>query len=244
MNIRFLVAVVCMAVGAPATPGFAHVPAEFLEVFSVHAALPVDHDVDLKTAVDQARRESKVTGPTYFAHSTAAMGRSSGETPAFTNWYAIVDPVDQPRRSVSVLDLVRGSKEKMLTLGKAEFLLCPSQSITTGAPAPIPDGLDFYKAYRVVDGPKVSMAVSVGGSGSSQRQLGKPLYVCIATQQWHHEATVTPSHPRDCFVVYELDEVKAESTVSTIDQFGLNELRRTKSVWLCVHGAILTKLVD
>lgn len=245
MNTQSLLAAVVLALGPAASIGFAHAPAEFLEVFSVEASVPIDHSVELKTEVDPLRQDAKLAGPTHFARSIEAMGRRESKTPAFLNWYAIVDPVVQPTRDLDILDLVRGSKQKTLRIESAEFLLCPSQAITTGTPAPVPHGLDHYKAYRVINGPAINMPVTLTDkAGSQQRQIGKPLYVCIATQQWHHDASVSPTHPRDCFVVYKLDGVDADSSVSTIDQFGLNELQMKKSMWLCVHAAILTKLAE
>ncbi len=119
----------------------------------------------------------------------------------------------------------------------AEYLLSPSQLITTGAPAPIPGGLDHYKAYRVVDASSLDRKIQVTDSDvSDSRRLGKPLFVCLPTQEWHHDEHFPVSHPSDCLVVYELDEREQTEIMSTIDQFGLNELRSQQSKWLCVRA--------
>ena len=76
-------------------------------------------------------------------------------------------------------------------------------------------------------------------AGADTRRLGKPLFVCLPTQEWHHDEHFPVSHPSDCLVVYELDELEHTESVSTIDQFGLNELRTKQSKWLCVRAVLL-----
>jgi hypothetical protein len=119
-------------------------------------------------------------------------------------------------------------------------LLSPAQLIATGAPEPIPNGLDHYKAYRVIDAPPIHQQVRLTHSvGPAERTLGKPLYVCLSVDEWHHEDHFAISHPNDCFVVYELDESPHPQVFSTIDQFGLNELKSANNRWLCVRAAFL-----
>jgi hypothetical protein len=135
--------------------------------------------------------------------------------------------------------MVRGSKNKALKIQAAEYLLSPSQLITTGSPDSIPHGLDNYKAYRVVDAVSLDRQINLkASSGPEVRRLGKPIFVCLPASQWHHEEYSPASHPNDCFVVYQLDAQEHAELVNTIDQFGLNELQTTKAQWLCVRAAL------
>jgi hypothetical protein len=219
----------------------AHSPVEFLEVLKVEPARLIEHSVELKSGLDADRVETKLVGPELFSRAVGCMNRSVKEKRAYLNWFKIEGPREQPRKEVSVLDIVRGSSDKMLTIQSAEYFLSPAQLITTGPPEPIPDGLDLYKAYRIIEAESLSMDVELTGSvGATKRRLGKPLFLCVAARQWHHEEYVAASHPNDCFVVYELDSQDHVQTNSTIDQFGLNQLRTTKTQWLCVRAALLS----
>jgi hypothetical protein len=112
----------------------------------------------------------------------------------------------------------------------------------SGIPDDIPDGLDHYKAYRVVDATDVDLVVetlNVSDSKSAKRKLGRPVFVCLPTTQWHHDEHIEATHPKDGFVVYEMDQQFNSVTYSTIDQFGLNELRGKSSKWLAVRAAVL-----
>jgi hypothetical protein len=141
-----------------------------------------------------------------------------------------------------VLDFVRGADSTDLTIESSAYLLSPAQRITTGAPSPIPDGLDYYKAYKIIDAAALNQTVELtDATGSTKRKLGKPLLLCVPTKEWHHEEFFDASHGRACLVVYELDERENQQKFSTIDQFGLNQLQATKSQWLCVRGSLLSK---
>ena len=155
-------------------------------------------------------------------------------------FFKIVQPKQEPRRTVSVLDLVRGGEDMELSIREAEFFLSPSQSIATGTPDPVPAGLDQYKAYQVIDGVAVDREIEVVDADLKEtRKLLRPLFVCIAVEEWHHDEHFASSHPRGCFVVYQLDSKTSDEKISTIDQFGLNQLRASSSDWLCVRGTLL-----
>lgn len=222
------------------TTAQAHTPVEFLEVFSVEPNRVIEHGVTLQSIFDAKRVETELVGPKMFSRAVGAFGRPAKKQKAYLNWYAIKNPTKQPRRQVDVLDLVRGYGKKTLTIGNADFLLSPSQLITTGAPEAIPEGLDLYKAYRVVDPPKVAMDVELTESiGAASRKIGKPVFVCIPVNEWHHDEVFDVSHASDGFVVYELDKQNADGKVSTIDQFGLHSLSTKSNAWICVRAALL-----
>ena len=110
-----------------------------------------------------------------------------------------------------------------ITLGQPKYLLSPAQQITSGPPSKIPEWLGLFKAYEITS-----------SEFSSEVKFGKPVLLCVPTQQWHHEEhTPIPGKGR-AFVVYASESRKADGRVSIIDQFGLNRLS-TKSVrWLCL----------
>ena len=133
-----------------------------------------------------------------------------------------------------------GASDKRLQIGNAAFLLSPAQLISSGVPDEVPEGLDLYKAYRIVKADAVDLKLDLVGSVGARRvAVGKPVLLCLPTDQWHHDETVLVSHPNDCFVVYELKEQSVTPTFSTIDQFGINELKASKIRWLCVRAAFL-----
>ncbi len=218
----------------------AHTPVDFLEVLAVQPGRNVEHAVQLQSKFDSEKVETQLEGPQLFSRSVGCLDRAVKKQPAYLNWYKIVDPVKEPIRTVAVLDMIRGSANRSLTIHAAEYFLSPSQLITTGAPESIPVGLDHYKAYRVIDAPPIREDVNLTNSvGPAERKLGKPLFVCLPVKEWHHDDYFAASHPNDCFVVYELDEESHVQAFATIDQFGLNELESAKTQWLCVRAALL-----
>lgn len=218
----------------------AHTPVEFLEVLKVDPANSIEHAVDLQGVYDLRKVSSNLVGPEYFALAVGCFDRAAKKTKAYQQWYRIADPMPEPQRTVTVLDLVRGSENMTLSIGTAEYFLSPAQRITSGQPAPVPQGLDQYKAYRVVD--PVSLASEIrmdDGTQQRKRQLSIPLFVCVPVEEWHHDDYFASSHPRACFVVYQLDPQSDDRKIHTLDQFGLNQLQVSKSEWLTVHGTLL-----
>ncbi|TWU31331.1 DUF7450 family protein [Novipirellula artificiosorum] len=227
------------------TTVLAHSPVDFLEVLSVKPARSIQHTVELQGKFDSERVETDLEGPLFFSRSVGCMGRAAKKQPAYLNWFKIVASPEQPERELFILDMVRGDSSKTLKIKQAEYLLSPSQLITSGVPDAIPGGLDHYKAYRVVDAPSLDRQVTLTGSvGSSERRLGKPIFVCLPVREWHHDEYFSASHSADCFVVYALDEQPHDQKFSLIDQFGLNGLTSVKNQWLCVRAAILRSTAE
>ena len=219
----------------------AHTPVEFLKVFQVNAANQIEHAVDLQGVYDKQRISTDLLGPQLCFASSRLFGATQKKPIAYLSWYKITSqPKQEPRRTISVLDLVRGGENTELSIREAEFFLSPSQSISTGTPDPVPAGLEQYKAYRVIDGAAVGREIEVVDADEKEtRKLLRPLFVCIAVEEWHHDEHFASSHPRGCFVVYQLDSKTSDEKISTIDQFGLNQLRASSSDWLCVRGTLL-----
>ncbi len=157
----------------------AHKPVGFLEVLQVQPSALIEHEVDTKGPFDRQRIEIDLAGPRFFSRSVAAMDRPVGKAKAYLNWFEIVGAEEQPKREVSVLDMVRGSENLKLTVATPKYLLSPAQLITTGTPDPVPHGLDHYLAYEVIDGKSMQMELKVTDStGSRRRRVGKPLFFC------------------------------------------------------------------
>ena len=136
------------------TSSFGHSPVDFLEVLSVEPARPIQHDVELQSMFDKGRKASLLEGPQFFSRSVGGMDKPAKKKLAYLTWFRIVDAPEEPVRQVSILDMVRGGSSDPLKIQAAEYLLCPSQLITTGPPDSVPFGLDYFKAYRVVDAPR------------------------------------------------------------------------------------------
>ena len=217
-----------------------HSPVDFLEVIRVKPAQVIEHGVETRSRYDSMKKESSLEGPAYFSRGVGAMKRAVKSPRAYMNWFVIKNPTQLPKRQVDVLDMVRGGTSKQLQIGNAEFLISPSQLLTSGAPDEIPDGLDIYKAYKIHDGKSVDLKLDVESSlGSGKVSVGRPAYLCMPAEEWHHDETFAVTHPNDCFVVYEIDEQPAVSTFNTIDQFGINELKGASLRWICVRAAFL-----
>ena len=222
------------------TAALGHSPVDFLEVVRVKPAQVIEHGVETRSRFDSRKKESKLEGPKYFSRGVGAMKRAVKSPRAYMNWFTIKNPTQQPKRQVDVLDMVRGGNSKQLQIGSAAFLISPSQQLTSGAPDEIPEGLDIYKAYEIHDGSSVDLKLDIDGSlGKGKVSVGKPIYLCMSSEEWHHDETFSVTHPNDCFVVYEIEEQPAVSTFNTIDQFGINELKGSTLRWICVRAAFL-----
>ena len=226
-------------------PVQAHTPVEFMEVLEGVPSNLIEHDIELKSVLDTQRMVTELAGPYHFSLAVSCMGRDVKTPKAYLSWYKIVDPKSEASRKILVVDLVRGDDKTALTIESAEYFLSPAQRITAGPPSAIPHGLDHYKAYRIVGAASRELDVELGKSdGPTKRRVGKPLFVCVPAEEWHHDDHFPASHPQACFVVYELDPQDHSGQISLIDQFGLNQIRTSKSRWLCVSAMLSTKSTD
>jgi hypothetical protein len=184
-------------------------------------------------------------GPTLWSQSVGAFSKDAPEKAVLLSGYRVVSQHGKTRQQIKILDFVRKGGSTELTIQSApEFFFSPAQRLAAGEPDPIPEGVDRYLAFRIVDAPALEQKVELTqATGSkSQRILGRPLLACLPAEEWHHDEHFEISHRLNCFVIYELDEASVSGdsqTVSTLDQFGLNQLTLHKSQWLLVRGAIL-----
>ncbi|MEM8670990.1 MAG: hypothetical protein AAGG48_25905 [Planctomycetota bacterium] len=238
---RWCAIAIMLVVGMP-NSGQAHTPADFMEVLEGKPSNLVEHGIEVKDIFDSQKAEIDLEGPYHFSQAVGGMGRSAKGPKAYMSWYKIQNPKKQEPRKVVCIDFVRGDESKPLTIGSAEFFLSPAQRITSGPPSEIPVGLDLYKAYRILDEPSRDMDIELTGADSAKRRIGKPLYLCIAAEEWHHDEYTPATHRRTAFVVYEIDEKDSDAKFTLIDQFGLNQVASSKSRWLCVSASVSTKL--
>ncbi len=236
----FLVAVTVLVSSAQA-----HTPVEFLEVLQGEPSNLIEHGVEVKSFFDEQKIPTELKGPSHFALAVGCMNRAVGKERAYLAWYKIVNAKREVARKVTVLDPIRGSEDATMTIGSADYFLSPAQRISTGPPSEIPHGLDHYKAYRILDAPSRELEVNLTGTtGPANRRIGKPLFLCVAAEEWHHDEHFPASHRKACFVVYELDPQDRSEQISLIDQFGLNQINTSKSRWLCVHAMLSSKTLD
>jgi hypothetical protein len=225
-----------------AAPVRAHSPVEFLEVVQGEPSNLIEHGVELQSFFDEQRVTTELEGPYYFSLSVGGMGREVKKEKAYLAWYKIVGSKPEETRKVSVLDLVRGGDIAPMTIESAEYFLSPAQRITSGPPSEIPEGLDHYKAYRIADAPSHELDLQLGeSSGAKKRTVGKARFLCVATDEWHHDEHFPASHRQAGFVVYELDPQEHSQQIGMIDQFGLNQISTNSSRWLCVRAVLLSK---
>ena len=181
--------------------------------------------------------ETLLIGPQLFSHAVGSAHEAIQEPRAYLNWYEIAQPPIEPTRTVDVRDPLRGKDAHSITIGSSAFLLSPAQRITTGSPSPIPDGLNYFKAYRILDAPLVSKTVKLNGTfGPADRTATRAILLCVPIEQWHHDEHFRVKDSEICLIVYELLPQTHGVSITTLDQFGLNTLDVDSSNWLCVRA--------
>ena len=214
--------------------------ADFLEVVAVGPKRVINHEVELKGSFDDGTIETLLTGPKLFSQSVGiGTERKQGQL-AYLNWYRITKPTDEPQHVLSVRDGLSGKKTHQITIEESEFLLSPAQRITTGPPSQVPEELNHFKAYRVVNAAQLSKKLQLSGAfGGVDRTVVKVAFFCLPVEQWHHHERFPIKDSSRCMLVYELLPQQVDVSITTIDQFGLNTLAGESSRWLCVPAEIV-----
>ena len=215
---------------------------DFFEVVAGTPSRVINHEVELKGQFDDDVTETLLTGPQMFSHSVGCGEKPVRSQNAYLNWYKITEPTSEPQRILSVRDALRGNEAHQITIEDSAFLLSPAQRITTGPPSELPDGLNHLKAYKIVKGPQLSEKVELTGAfGPKDRTAVKAAFFCVPVEQWHHHDRFPIKDSQRCMLVYELLPQEHTSSVTTIDQFGLNNLEVRSSKWLCVPAQIVDR---
>ena len=216
-------------------------PVGFFEVVTVTPSRVINHEVDLKGPFDDDVTETILVGPERFSHTVDLGKKAVHSQKAYHNWYKISRPINESQRSVTVRDPLRGNAAQQITVENAAFLLSPSQRVTTGPPSPVPEGLNYFKAYQIVDGPRISQQVRLTGTfGPEERTATTAVLFCVPVDEWHHDEHFPVKNSQDCMLVYELEPHEKGLSITTIDQFGLNKLEAHSSKWLCVPAELVS----
>jgi hypothetical protein len=219
----------------------ADLPVGFCDVLEVTPSRTIRHEIDLKGQFDKEVTEAYLTGPQRFSHAVGLGEKRPAKKETYLNWYKIEKPRAEPRRALSVRDPLRGNAQQQIVIEHAAFLLSPSQSVTSGPPSRIPDGLNPFKAYRIVDSIPARWQVKLTGSfGTPDRVATRPVLFCVPVQQWHHDEHFPIKNPAACMLVYEQIPSEIDLKVTTLDQFGLNSLTVSSAKWICLPSEILT----
>lgn len=227
----------------------AHSPAEFLLVTKVQPGNAIEHGLELQDRFDAARVMTDLRGPRFHAVGCNAVDSKASPSVAFLTGYEVaMEPRNAELTALDVMDTVRGAVETeiQVDIANPQLVFLPAQRLGSGTPKEVPHGLDHYKAYSIESPKSVSETISIQADGAtSQWQLLRPLYLCIATKKWHHGDFDDATHPSACFVIYEASStVKAASqgqaAVATLDELGLNRLETVSTTWVAARAALFS----
>jgi hypothetical protein len=218
----------------------ADTPIASFEVVTVTSSRVIKHEVHLKGPFDDDVVERFLVGPQRLSHAVRFESNAIQEPKAYLNWFKIVKPAKEPSRVVTVRDVLQMKDSREINIETPAYLLSPAQRLTSGSPSPIPDNLNYFMAYTINGSPVNKQKVKLAGAfGPEDRTATKAVFLCVPVEQWHHDEHAQIKNEQRCLVVYELLPHKHETTVNTIDQFGLNKLETQSSNWLCVEAEIV-----
>lgn len=189
------------------------------------ASNAVIHGLEVKADLDTDRRWVTLRGPKLFSLPT----RKTPE-PAFLNWYAIRKPQPEANKTIRLTDAFSGKEAFTVSAATPAFFVMPAQRLIDGPPADVPESLNHFLAFEIADPESLALPEPVPG---------KPRYVCVPAEEWHHEEHFPIKDPTACLMVYEADSESDIERVSTIDQFGINKLDVKRPGWICVPGRLI-----
>lgn len=189
--------------------GFAESPHS---VVSVKASNPLLHGLEVKTPLDSERRWVSLRGPQLYSSPDVV---TKDVLPSYLTWYEIRKPKSEPVKKIVLTDEFSAQQSFSVMLGAPAFYLIPAQTIQDGPPNDIPEELNHFIAFRIANVDSVTMP---------EPTPGKPAFVCVPAEEWHHADHVPIKTAKKLFMVYEVESQPSEGKVTTIDQFGLNGL--------------------
>ncbi len=211
-----------------------------MEVVAVKPSNLIEHEVELKGKFDDEKKEIFLVGPQFFSRAVGLQEKSAKNESTFFNWYRISPPTQRPKQIVSITDPLQRKNVQRLNIQKSAYLLMPAQTLSSGSPSEVPEGLGCFEAFEVLNGPKMRKSVSLKSTeGTKPRIVTKLAYICFPAEQWHHHEHFPVTNREACLLVYELESQELDLNVTTIDQFGLNKLSVNSARWLCVPGEIV-----
>jgi hypothetical protein len=136
-------------------------------------------------------------------------------------------------------------KDVRIIVENAKFILATTQRLTSGSPALIPENLNGFKAFRIVDGPQLGRKVQLtDAEGTQERSLLQAKYFCVPVAVRHHDDRFPIKSPKACLMVYEMNSQKREGQQTVLDLFGIRKLEEDSSCWLCVAAEIIPAAAD
>jgi len=202
---------------------------ESMVIQAVQAAKTIRHEVEFRSPLGSTRREVMLEGPAYHSFSLVT-GHDQRREEARFNWYRIAGKKEQAPRRVAVV--VKGEKPSRVEfgVGPARFFLATAQALTKGPPPAAPEELSHMVAYGINEegdaGAAGKVEVSTGG-GKITVRLGRPLFLCVPVEEWHHAEYFPVGDAGFRLVVYETMAFGKENApeIATLDQFSLGALR-------------------
>lgn len=195
-----------------------------MTVSKVTAKAPIRHEVDWQGIVRQQRQSSMLRGPELF--SQVEENEPKGQLQF--SWYAIdTSQIVEPK---TLRVQARGGSILELLVEEPVYFLSKTQSLAEGSPEEPPAAVSHFVAYKVMDSKKTMAPLD---SGHSENPHGVLAFVCLPVEEWHHDEYFQMTNRFDCWLVYESAPKQVSTTISTLDQFGLNSLNLQSSEWLC-----------
>lgn len=191
-------------------------------VVAVKASNPLLHGFEVKTALDDGRRWVSIRGPQLYSSPDEL---EPNVLPSYLTWYEIRKPGTEPVRKVVLTDEFSGQQSFELQLAAPAYYLMPAQTIKDGPPQEVPANLNHFVAFRIANVESVALP---------EPTPGKPVFVCLPAEQWHHDEHVKIKDPSALLMVYAVDEQVSGTKATTIDQFGLNGMTFGKKQYVSV----------
>ena len=147
--------------------------------------------------------------------------------------YEISTTAGEPPRAV-VLENQFGRQK--LRLGLIHFLLVPALKIEPGIG--MPDNLDHFKCYQVIEGRSLDVAVTLDDQFDSERkvQVWEPTIFCVPTLKTYGGQTYEIKNPQEHLTIYRITSKEYSLARKVQDQFQQEpiQLAITRSVGLGV----------
>ena len=218
-------------------------PAEYFEVIKVTPREKIDHRVRISDPFKENLFPVRLRGPLYFSQpisSPASSEKPPRKPPAILNWYTVQESALESGRTLLLTDLL-SARPYRVKLAEPRYLLSPAQKVTTGNPAAIPQGLNYFLAYRIEesDQPLDEFKNRVIGK-SPRRKLLSPYLICLPVEERHHFDRFPVKAKGVLLVVYKATPRSQEGNISTLDQFGVNRLEMLSNDWIYIKGRMLS----
>ncbi|MEL6106457.1 MAG: hypothetical protein AAFU85_10485 [Planctomycetota bacterium] len=185
---------------------------------------PVFHGLEIQATGDTERRWVNLRGPAF-----VSIPMKESPEPAFLTWYTIRKPKSETPKRIKLRDAYSGDREFTVSTSAPAFFLMPAQRLGDGPPAEVPESLNHFIAFEIADPESLALP---------EPTPGRPRYICLPAEEWHHEEHFPVKDSTACLMVYEAPEADDSPRVSVIDQFGLNKLSTAKKRLIYANGCL------